>query len=156
MTFQHFMGPSWPWSNGSFDLIYNYLCNPCLSPLMLWVRISIRVRCTTLCDQVCQWHVGGFLRVLRFPPPVILTHKQTTNIFFICRMIKTFGGDTLVELVDDDKTINCHIQDKLDRDEEVNIAFCSPSKFGYEWPVKNECDNHKARDLINGLIFYKV
>jgi hypothetical protein len=26
-----------------------------LSPLMLWVRISIRARCTTLCDKVCQW-----------------------------------------------------------------------------------------------------
>ena len=73
--------------------------------------------------------VGGFLR---FPPPVKLTHKQTNNIFFICRMIKTFGGDTLVELVDDDKTTSCHIQDKLDRDEDENIAFCSPSKFGYE------------------------
>jgi hypothetical protein len=24
-------------------------------PLLLWVRISIRARCTTLCDQVCQW-----------------------------------------------------------------------------------------------------
>jgi len=24
-------------------------CNQCLSPLMLWVRISIRSRCTTLC-----------------------------------------------------------------------------------------------------------
>ena len=29
--------------------------NQCLSPLMLWVRISIRARCTTLCDKVCQW-----------------------------------------------------------------------------------------------------
>jgi hypothetical protein len=28
-------GPSWPWSYGSW--IYNYLCNQCLSPLMLWV-----------------------------------------------------------------------------------------------------------------------
>ena len=71
-------------------------------------------------------------------------------------MIKTFGGDTLVELVDDDKTTSCHIQDKLDRDEDVNITFCSPSKFGYEWPAKTECDNHKARDFINGLIFYKI
>jgi hypothetical protein len=26
--------------------IYNYLCNQCLSRLMLWVRISIRARCT--------------------------------------------------------------------------------------------------------------
>jgi len=35
--------------------IYNYLCNQCLSPLMVWVRISIKARCTTLCDKVCQW-----------------------------------------------------------------------------------------------------
>ena len=46
-------GPSWPWSYGSW--IYNYLCNQCLSALMLWVQISIRARCTTKCDKVCQW-----------------------------------------------------------------------------------------------------
>jgi hypothetical protein len=46
-------GPLWPWSYGSW--IYNYLCNQYLSPLMLWVRISIKARCTTLCDKVCQW-----------------------------------------------------------------------------------------------------
>ena len=50
-------GPSWPWSYGS--CIYNFLCNQCLSLLMLWVRISIRARCTTLCDKVCQWLVTG-------------------------------------------------------------------------------------------------
>jgi hypothetical protein len=32
-----YKGPSWPWSYGSW--IYNYLCNQCLSPLMLWVRM---------------------------------------------------------------------------------------------------------------------
>jgi hypothetical protein len=63
-------GLSWPWSHGSW--IYNYLHNQCLSPLMLWVRISIRARCTTLCDKVCQWQVGGFLLVLRFPPLIKL------------------------------------------------------------------------------------
>ena len=47
-----FEGLSWSWSYGSW--IYNYLCNQCLSPLMLWVRIMLRVRCTTLCDTVCQ------------------------------------------------------------------------------------------------------
>jgi hypothetical protein len=47
----------WPWSYGSW--IYNYLCYQCLSPLMLWVRISIRARCTTLCDTVCQWLATG-------------------------------------------------------------------------------------------------
>ena len=51
------LGPSWLWSYGSW--IYNYLCNQCLSSLMLWVRISIRARCTTLSDKVCQWHATG-------------------------------------------------------------------------------------------------
>ena len=32
------------WSYGSW--IYNYLCNQCLSPLMLWVRTSFKARCT--------------------------------------------------------------------------------------------------------------
>jgi hypothetical protein len=47
------VGSSWPWSYSNW--IYNYLCNQCLSPLMLWVRILIRERCTTLYDKVCQW-----------------------------------------------------------------------------------------------------
>ena len=38
-------GLPWPLSYGNW--IYNYLCNQCLSPLMLGVRILIRVRCTT-------------------------------------------------------------------------------------------------------------
>jgi hypothetical protein len=63
-----FMGPSWPGSYGSW--IYNYLCNQCLSPLMLWVRITIRARCTTLCDKVCQWLATG-----RWFSPVSSTNK---------------------------------------------------------------------------------
>ena len=65
-------GPSWPWSYGSW--IYNYLCNQCLSPLMLWVRISIKVRCTTLCDQVCQWLATG-----RWFSPVSSTNKTNRH-----------------------------------------------------------------------------
>ena len=58
------------WSYGSW--IYNYLCNQCLSPLMLWVRIPLRQGelDTTLCDKVCQSLAGGFLVVLRFPPQI--------------------------------------------------------------------------------------
>ena len=51
------LGTSWPWLYGSW--IYNYLCNQCLSPLILWVQISIRARCNTLCDKVCQWLAKG-------------------------------------------------------------------------------------------------
>ena len=50
-------GSSWPWWYGSW--IHNYLCNRCLSPLMLWVQILLMVRCTTLCDQICQWLAAG-------------------------------------------------------------------------------------------------
>jgi hypothetical protein len=56
----------------------NYLCNQCLSPLMLWVRISIRARCTTLCYKVCQrlatsqWFSLGI--------PVSSTNKLTPTI----------------------------------------------------------------------------
>ena len=52
-SLDNFNQHSWQWSYGSW--IYNYLYNHCLSPLILWVRISIRARCTTLCDRVCQW-----------------------------------------------------------------------------------------------------
>jgi hypothetical protein len=71
-----------PWSYGSW--IYNYLCNQCLSPLMLWVWISIRARCTTLCDKVCQWLATG----LWFSPdtPISSTNKterhDVTEILF--------------------------------------------------------------------------
>ena len=42
-------------------MIYNYLCNQCLSPIMLWVRIPLRrgVLDITLCDKVCQWFSLG-------------------------------------------------------------------------------------------------
>ena len=45
----------------------NYLCNQCLSPLM-WFRIWIRARCTTLCDKVCQWLTTGQWLFLSGPP----------------------------------------------------------------------------------------
>ena len=35
---------SWSWSYGNW--IYNCLCNQCLSPLKLWVRIPRMARCT--------------------------------------------------------------------------------------------------------------
>jgi hypothetical protein len=85
-------GPSWPWSYGSW--IYNYLCNQCLSPLMLWVRISIRVRCTTLCDKVCQWLAKG----LWISPVVNLCYclfvwwclKPLSPIFQLYDIVKIF------------------------------------------------------------------
>jgi len=44
LFYKYNRGSSWSWSYGSW--IYNYLCNQCLSPLKMWVRISFRARCT--------------------------------------------------------------------------------------------------------------
>ena len=49
-------GPSWSWS-------YSRWIYDCLLPLKLWVR------------KVYLRQVGGFLRVLRLPPPIKLTAK---------------------------------------------------------------------------------
>ena len=61
-------GPSCPWLYGSW--IYNYLCNQCLSPLMLWVRTPFD---TTFCDKVCQWPATG--RWFSLGIPVSFTNK---------------------------------------------------------------------------------
>ena len=65
------MGAAWPLSYDSW--IYNYLCNQCLSPLMLWIRILIKASCTALCDKVCQWLATG--RWFSPGPPVSSINK---------------------------------------------------------------------------------
>jgi hypothetical protein len=66
-------GPSWSLSFGG--CIYNYLCNQCLSPLKLWVRIPLGwgVLDTILCDKVCQWLVTA--RWFSLGTPVSTTNK---------------------------------------------------------------------------------
>ena len=63
--------PSLAWSYGSW--IYNYICNQCLSPLKLWVRIPLRrgVIYTKLCDKVYQWLTTG-----RWFSPVSSTNRN--------------------------------------------------------------------------------
>ena len=59
------------WSYRSW--IYNYLCNWCPLPVMLWVRLPLRAMCTTLCDKICQWLPAG--RWLSPGPSVSSTNK---------------------------------------------------------------------------------
>jgi len=67
--------PSWSWSHSRW--IYNYLCNQYKSPLTLWVRTPFR-RGYSIQHYVINFVsdlrlVGGFLRLLLFPPPIKLT-----------------------------------------------------------------------------------
>ena len=70
------MGRSWPWSYGSLN--YNYLCHQCLSPLMLSVQISNRVRCTTLCHKLCQWLTAS--RWFSPSSPVFSTNRTDSHV----------------------------------------------------------------------------
>ena len=68
-------GSLWSQLYGSWIYNYLYLCNQCLSPLMLWVRIPLGrgVLDTTLCDKVSQWLAAG--RWFSLGTPVSYTNK---------------------------------------------------------------------------------
>ena len=80
-------GLSWPWSYGSW--IYNYLCNQCLSPLMLWVRLPLRARC--LCAKVCQWLAAG----LWFSPGTLVSSTNKTDRHDIAEILLKVSLNTI-------------------------------------------------------------
>ena len=69
---------------------YNYICNKCLSTL-LWVRISIRARCTTLCDKVCQWLTTGRW----FSPGALVSSINKTDLHDIAEILLTVALSTI-------------------------------------------------------------
>jgi hypothetical protein len=100
-------GVLWLRSYGSW--IYNYLCNQCLSPLMLWVWIPIRSRCTTLCDKVCQWLATGWWFSLG--PPVSSTNKTDHHEITAILLKVVFINQTKIALLKGDNyytnVLNC-------------------------------------------------
>ena len=67
------------WLYGSW--IYNYLCNQCLSVLVLtlWVWIPLRrgVLSITICDKVCQWLAADWW--VSLGTPVSSTNKTDNH-----------------------------------------------------------------------------
>jgi hypothetical protein len=67
----------------SFHFIYRFACIIFEIKILILFVENWKLKATTwwysiystLCDQVCHWlvEVGGFLCVLRFPPPIKLT-----------------------------------------------------------------------------------
>ena len=82
-------GLSWLWPYGSW--IYNYLCNQCLSSVMLWVRISIRAMCTTLCDKVCQTLATGRW----FSPGPLVSSTNKTDRYDIAKLLLKMVSDII-------------------------------------------------------------
>ena len=82
-------GLSWLWPYGSW--IYNYLCNQCLLLVMLWVRISIRAMCTTLCDKVCQTLATGRW----FSPGPLVSSTNKTDRYDIAELLLKMVSDII-------------------------------------------------------------
>ena len=87
-------GPSWPWSYSSW--VHNYQCNRCPSPLMLWVKIPLRARCTTLYDQVCQWLVAGQW----FSPGTPVSSTNKTDRHEIAEILLKVALNTINQTLD--------------------------------------------------------
>jgi hypothetical protein len=68
---------------------------------MLWVRISIRVRCTTLCDKVCQWLVTG--QWFSPGPPVSSTNK--TDCHDITEILLKEVLNTIKQTISSDRNL---------------------------------------------------
>ena len=84
--------PLLSWSHGSW--ISNYLCNQCLSSLMLWVRILIRARCKTLCDKLCQWLATGWW----FSPGPTVSSTNKTDRHDITKILLKVALNTIKQI----------------------------------------------------------
>ena len=58
---------------------------------MLWVWISIRARCTTLCNKVCQWLATG----LWFSPGTPVSSINKTNSYYITEILLKVALNTI-------------------------------------------------------------
>ena len=76
-------GLSWLWLNGSW--IYNYLCNQLPSPLIVVGSNPAHGEVHSIQIYVIKFvtdfrQIGGFLRVLQFPPPIQYDRHEITDI----------------------------------------------------------------------------
>ena len=138
-------GLSWPWSHGSW--IYNYLCNQCLSRLLLWVRISNRAKCTT-CDKVGPWVPTDLL----FSPstPVSSTNKPDRHdIPEILLKVAFNNNHSLTPIIKDAIIISFfHSQDPL-----CNIILNSTYALHARYVLSMGNDNkQRSYILISGII----
>ena len=81
------------WSFSHCSWIYNYLCNQCLSSLMLWVQTPLMVRCTRYnIDKVCQWLTTGRW----FSPGTPVSSTNKTNLHDVTEILLKVTFNTTI------------------------------------------------------------
>jgi hypothetical protein len=108
------------WSSDS--CFYNYLCNQCLSPLTLWVRIPLKwgVLVTTLCDKACQWLTT--VRWFSLGTPVSSTNK--TDRHDITKILLKVALN-IINQTKPSSCFTCKVRDYL------HTLLCSPSNVRF-------------------------
>ena len=91
----------------------------CLSPLISWVRISIKARCTTLYDKVCQWLTTGRW----FPPGSPDSSTNKTDHHDITEILLK------VALSNIKQTCNCNI-----------AQFAISNSLNFSWQITSEIE----------------
>ena len=111
---------------------YNYLCNQCLSPLRLRVRIPLRweVLNTTLCNKVCQWLATCWW--FSSGTPVSSTNK--TDCYHITEILLKVALNTMTLPYPLLCTNQCHTMHKIPilystRVILTNLGFLDPVKY---------------------------
>ena len=77
--------------------------NQYLSPLILWVLISIRARCTTLCNTVCQWLATGRW----FTPCPLVSSTNKTDRHNITEILLKVTLNTIKQITNKKKPFPC-------------------------------------------------
>ena len=80
----------------------NYV-NQYLSPLILWVHILIRARCTTLCNTVCQWLVTGRW----FTPCPLVSSTNKTDRHDITEILLKVTLNTIKQITNKKNPLPC-------------------------------------------------
>ena len=116
-----FINLEWPWLHGSWK--YNYLCNQCLSPLMFWVQIPIRAKCTTVCDKVCQGLATGLWFFLG--PLVSSTNKTDRHDITVIEILLKVALNTIKQTnkqTNKQANINLDVSFKLSSSKWIYVA----------------------------------
>ena len=140
MSSQHLKRPLCPWLYGSW--IYNYLCNQCISPLKLWVRIPVIVGCTR---NKIIWLSLPVKRVSRYQMVMIRIRKRTDNT-----MAKkgTKGQTTIYKTLHRKLQIEQH-ETKLKTEAEL-MWLRSGRWFSPDTPVStsNKTERHDITEIL--------
>ena len=105
--------------------------------LMLWVRISIRARCSILCDKVCQWFSPGI--------PVCSTNKTDRHA------INEILLKIALNIIKSKQTLTTENSEKIMRKEIDNLntgrnrLMCYSSLFEWNLTWIRVCSNQQPR-----------